>query len=398
VVVAVAAAPRSHAATFTVTTTVFTLDFTPGDGVCLGVFGCSLRGAIMESNALPGPDSITLPAGIHVMGSRMQITEDVTIVGAGQATSIIRGRGGGNGVSGLIISSAATVAIENLTLTRLFAGRGDFDGGAILNHGSLTLTDVTVSRNRTASNGGGIANTATGDLTLINATLFRNKALHGSGGAIANGGTLTIIDSTFERNRAIDGGGLVTHGPVTATNVTFAKNNAGIGGGISNLDLVALTNCTFKRNRAKQDGGALVNRPDLGGEAHLVNCTLADNTALRGGAIGRYPQVGDVNATMHNTIVVGRRSCSSSVNSLGHNLDSETTCGLSAAGDQSAVNPLLEPLDDYGGPTQTLALPPGSAAVDAGDPAGCPAADQRGVPRPQGSACDIGAFELQPAP
>ena len=66
---------------FTVTTTAFTHDSTPGDGVCLGVGQCSLRAAITEANALPGADSIVLPAGTYVMGFRLQISDDLTIIG-----------------------------------------------------------------------------------------------------------------------------------------------------------------------------------------------------------------------------------------------------------------------------------------------------------------------------
>jgi hypothetical protein len=79
--------------------------------------------------------------------------------------------------------------------------------------------------------------------------------------------------------------------------------------------------------------------------------------------------------------------------SLGHNLDSGTGCGVTGAGDLSGVNPLLGPLASNGGPTQTMALLSGSPAIDAGDDGACPSNDQRGVTRPQGSHCDIGAYE-----
>ena len=85
------------------------------------------------------------------------------------------------------------------------------------------------------------------------------------------------------------------------------------------------------------------------------------------------------------------------VQSAGHNIDSLDQCNFHAAGDMVSTNPLLAALASNGGPTETLALSPGSSAIDAGD-AGCPATDQRGVTRPQGAACDIGAFELQIPP
>ena len=109
--------------------------------------------------------------------------------------------------------------------------------------------------------------------------------------------------------------------------------------------------------------------------------------------------------TIVNTILAGNTNgdCSGGVTSNGHNLDSDGTCALAGTGDQSAVNPLLAALAlNAPGSTETHALPAESPAVDAGDDAACPAADQRGVTRPQdgdedGTAvCDIGAFELQP--
>ena len=84
-------------------------------------------------------------------------------------------------------------------------------------------------------------------------------------------------------------------------------------------------------------------------------------------------------------------------------MDSDGTCGFSDTGELAGAYPLLGPLQDNGGPSQTHALLQGSPAIDAGNPAtpgsggsACEAIDQRGVSRPQGAACDIGAFELDP--
>jgi hypothetical protein len=101
--------------------------------------------------------------------------------------------------------------------------------------------------------------------------------------------------------------------------------------------------------------------------------------------------------------VTTKRNCGpiagGGITSLGHNIDSGTDCHLSGPGDLSRTNPLLGPLADNGGQTSTLALLPGSPALNripAG--AGCPATDQRRIPRPQGPACDIGAFERTVVP
>jgi hypothetical protein len=84
------------------------------------------------------------------------------------------------------------------------------------------------------------------------------------------------------------------------------------------------------------------------------------------------------------------------IQSAGHNLDSDGSCFLTATGDLPKHNPLLGPLAFNGGPTETQALLAGSPAIDAGATDGCPQFDQRGVARPQGRACDIGAYERVP--
>jgi hypothetical protein len=106
-----------------------------------------------------------------------------------------------------------------------------------------------------------------------------------------------------------------------------------------------------------------------------------------------------------NTIIAGNTSSAGPGNcnvqdmiieSRGHNLDSDGSCFLSAAGDLPNRDALLGPLFDNGGPTETQALQAGSPAIDAAAVDGCPQHDQRGVVRPQGAACDIGAYELVP--
>src|SRR5262249_37062439 len=89
------------------------------------------------------------------------------------------------------------------------------------------------------------------------------------------------------------------------------------------------------------------------------------------------------------------------LHSAGHNLEGGTDCSFGSPGDLQNRDPLLGALANNGGDVDTLALLGGSPAIDAGDGVGCPATDARGVARPQGSACDIGAFEApgsQPAP
>src|SRR5262249_25887047 len=146
------------------------------------------------------------------------------------------------------------------------------------------------------------------------------------------------------------------------------------------------------------DGGGIDNH----GTARLTNVTLDSNAAGLGafrGSPGTGAQLaGGGRTEVQNVIVAGAiYNCSDGafIVSLGHNLDDGTSCNFAAAGDRVNADAALGALQDNGGFTQTIGLLPGSQAIDAGDAAACPASDQRGVMRPQGGACDIGAYERQ---
>jgi hypothetical protein len=140
----------------------------------------------------------------------------------------------------------------------------------------------------------------------------------------------------------------------------------------------------------------------------VLNTTIAANSATAlgpGGAgsiFGGNVYSGNTSMRFKNSIVAagvggpGNENCfgSTFIVSDGHNIDSLNQCGFTSTGDQVNTNPLLGPLQDNGGPVQTMALLAGSSAIDTGDNAGCPGSDARGVLRPAGAACDIGAFEI----
>ena len=159
---------------------------------------------------------------------------------------------------------------------------------------------------------------------------------------------------------------------------------------------LTIANSTISGNSAASHGGGIENGSALPTQTQLIitNSTIIGNSAAVGGGVRNLGT-----AKLTNTIIANSPSggdCSGGIiTSLGHNLDSDGTCGLGAAGDISGVNPLLGPLADNGGPTFTHALLPGSPATDAGDNAACLDSDQRGVTRPQGSVCDIGAYEQE---
>jgi len=130
----------------------------------------------------------------------------------------------------------------------------------------------------------------------------------------------------------------------------------------------------------------------------LINVTDSDNRAAQGVGLYTHKQNSNAHLFLEDTLLAKNPaggSCYGRLTSLGYNLDGDGSCGLHGPGDLSNVDPKLGPLQDSGGPTFTEALLPGSPAIDAGA-LECPPpmTDQRRVSRPQGTGCDIGAFEF----
>ena len=322
------------------------------------------------------------------------------------------------------IVSNGNVTISNSTVAGNSSVRG---GGIILAWAggippapipTLTVINSTFEGNTAYSDGGAIENSL-GVVVLSSSTIIGNTAER-FGGGILNGGTADLTNSTISDNTAIsDGGGIYSGGTLTVTNSTVSHNSASRGGGIFNgsSDLIlTLRNSTISNNSASSDGGGI---DSASGILILTNNTISGNTASRGGGINTANGLPG-HGKMVNTIVAGNTATigadcfgGSFFASLGYNLiGKQFGCGLNrATGDLVNVNPLLGPLADNGGPTQTHALKPDSPAIDKGNPAvpgsggsACEAADQRGVDRPvdgdgDGVArCDIGAFEYSPRP
>lgn len=360
--VALLNAPTADAIVFTVTKTADT-----NDGACDS--DCSLREAINAANATSGPDSILLPAGLYFV-SGLVLQDEVTIIGAGAATTILDGNGAGQ-----IFSANATASLSNMTIQngRTETTETGLTGGAAIfvNASSVTTVDNCILKDNTVfgqfiARGGAIHNS--GQLLLSNSTVSNNRVQasdHADGGGLFNSGTVIIHNSTISAN--------LTRGGVAVGAAIFSQTGS-----------VTIDNSTISDNM--NDGF-----PDFavvrGSDLTIHSSTLSGNDPYNVGATVSLENVILANATSRN--------CETTVTSLGHNLDDDGTCSLSGPGDLSNMAAGLGPLASNGGPTQTHELLPGSPARDAAS-ANCPSTDQRGVMRPLGPACDIGAFEAIP--
>jgi fibronectin-binding autotransporter adhesin len=277
--------------------------------------------------------------------------------------------GNSAGVFGGGVSSGGDETITGSTISGNSAG---YDGGGVSSGGQETITGCTISGNSAESDGGGVSNG--GEETISQSTISGNSAMS-DGGGVSNGGTVMITQSTISGNSAlVDGGGVSNGGTATITTSTICGNSATDGGGLANFNTATLTNCTVSGNSAQ--GGGLYDASDS--VATLTNTIVAGNTDSTNNPddIGG-DAAGEVTGT-NNLVGTGG---SGGLAAAGHNL-------------LNVANPLLSPLGYYGGPTETIALLPGSLAIGTGVAVAGLTTDQRGVLLPS-IGIDIGAFQSQ---
>jgi len=324
-------------------------------------------------------------------------------------------------------------------------------GGAIHHvFGTVEISDSTLSNN-SAAEGGAIDCFTSGALSITRSRIVDNVVSHPTsltdGAGIASSGfqvDIRIVDSTISGNQAIGpaalvgsfGGGIsdtggsiwrIERSTISGNSVTVSEGTAG-GAGIweGGAATVTILNSTITDNHCTTpssdvfrfaEGGGI--EADGGGIWTLNNVTISGNTvAAANGAVPRGSGIGirDVaSMTIRNSIVAGNGGASDcftlnteTIASGGHNLVQDATnCTITAGTADLPLgqSPLLGSLADNGGPTQTRALLVGSPALEAGDPAApgsggsaCEATDQRGLCRPGGTTCDIGAFEKDGIP
>ncbi len=388
-----------------------------GVTVMNGYAGPGLGGGVLVSGTLTLNNTI-------ISGNRASAGGGIANVGALMLINSIISSNWGDTAGG--IWNSGTLSLNNSTI---ISNSTLYGGGGIGSFGTMILNGSAVINNRSYTNGGGIynysatvtlnssvvaSNTAKFDLCcsvsgtddavwdLLNEPTIGKPEVGQSaeGGGIYNiSGTLMLTNTLVSNNTGGNGGGGIvsSRGFMLLTNVAVVRNTVlfGNGGGIALDGLAILTNTTISGNTIRPNGlasfgGGLANY----GALTLTNVTISNNSANDGGGI--HNGAGYGLTWLKNTIVANNLAggdCSGSIISLGHNLDSGNTCGLIATGDITNTDPLLGPLQDNGGPTPTHALRPLSPAIGAGDNNGCPPTDQRGVPRPQGAFCDIGAYE-----
>jgi predicted outer membrane repeat protein len=327
------------------------------------------------------------------LSSTITIATDLIIEGPGPSALAISGN---HSIDIFNVESGVTVTISGLTIEDGLGGTvADVTyGGGINNNGRLTVVDSILSGN-SGPVGGGIESQG-GTLTIADSTFSDNTATT-AGGAIANYGTGTISDTTVSDNSSSDnGGGIHNGGTLTLTDSTVAGNSAsGYGGGISDdSGTMTISNSTVANNSASAGSGIY----NIFGTVNVDQSTVSGNV---GG--GLFNPQGTLNTVA--TIVANSTAgsdCSGDITDDAYNLDDDGSCGfLTANHSMSDVNPDLGPLQNNGGPTETQSPATGSPVLDQ-IPVGttvnsvtlCPGTDQRGVERPQGPECDMGAVEL----
>lgn len=315
---------------------------------------------------------------------------------------------GGVPSGGAIFNSSGTVELIDSVLARnAVSGDAIPEGGALWSTGE-TAHGARVSLLRTRVEGNSATNPSTGgfssgaglggfrtDLTIVDSALALNKA---TGGALSNGGAVYLIRE----------GDFVVERSLFASNL--AESKSGSSGGAVALngetdERHSIFNSTIAGNVTKSDSGSSGAGIFHFGGARLdvVSSTIVGNRAeggtARGGNLMDVGSEGSLTVVRDSIVAAGAggagfENCwNQGIASAGHNIESLDQCKFIAAGDKVNTNPLLAPLADNGGPTETMALLASSPAIDAG--ADCPPTDQRGVARPQGPGCDIGAFEVE---
>ena len=386
---------------------------TPLDVVDAGDSFTSLREAIATANGNGnGADTIDFDPAVFTGGAaslirltegELEITETLTIDGSTAAGVAITGDAAGDDVVGANfvtdvassfggVSGAADDRLDDNSRVLSFTAES----------GDLTLRSLTLTGGRAAgsspngNDGGGVLFNSGGTFTLANSTVSGNTSTRDGGGISAGVGAITLISSTVSVNTtAENGGGIFTvDGSVTLTSSTVSGNTSGLGGGgiATGVGRVTLTGSTVSGNTSERSGGGI--RTGFLTAVTLTSSTISGNVAAGpgGGFYNAFNPPGLGTFTVVNSIIAGNADDGTAPDLLPIGDGFALTINDSLVGDTSGsgiggttgtgnllnVDPLLAPLANNGGPTQTHALLSGSPAIDAGSSTSF--FDQRGLP------------------
>jgi CSLREA domain-containing protein len=353
---------------------------------------------------------------VNITGSTISDNSAFAIGGVGniQSTADITGTtisGNSANYGGGILNSGSTVDITDSTIS---GNSASFGGGIINVLSTADVSNSTISDNSAELVGGGIFNeNSTANIT--GSTISSNSASAG-GGMFNDNSTANITGSTISDNSANSNAGGIFNLESTAniTGSTISANSASAGGGILNVESTAnITGSTISGNSAEVQGGGVIN---FQGTANITNSTITENIASTGSGVSSYGN-SLTSTTVTSSIISGNTGGGADVEleepddstitdsfiSNGNNLLGIVGTNVNAFSqptDMTGVtDPLLGPLQDNGGPTETHALLPGSPAINAGsNPLGL-TTDQRGTGFDREvEQTDIGALELQQLP
>ncbi len=427
------AVPVGAQVAFIVNSTTDAVDAHPGDGTCATATSkCTLRAAIQEGNRVangdviilvpPGiyratiPVSTTLPCSRNDGAGGFYVTNyrprTVSIAGTDPTLTIVDGNALG-GVFDLDVAAGSTTVLANMTIRggNRLSGCYHFGGGVHASStpgapGVVKIMNCVVSGN-VAQSGGGIFNEGT-TMSVTKSAVRSNRCSYSypqvsAGGGIENfAGSLTLDSSTVDGNKA--------------QVVSTATANDGNGGGVGIFDgPVTISNSTIGNNTADGNGGGIDISGIIGIGVDVRNVTIVGNTAdANGDGSGSGGGIANQTSpmTLENDVIGGNADPGGEgVDCFAGGLGSMAiryaaipalqTCSAVATpapvGLVSALPNPISPLQSNGGLGWTYDLLAGSPARDAGDPSGCGVAtDERGVARPQGARCDLGAVEAAP--
>jgi hypothetical protein len=370
---------------------------------------CSLREAVIAANKHAGKDTIKLGKGTYNLTRRegspdfndskrgdLDLTGEAKIVGVSADRTAVSS--GADSSVGRVLHLQGSLNAYALRDLRVEAGAASFNGGGILADnigGSLSLKRVTVADNRASASGGGLASSAT-NLKIAKSTISDNSAdVEGGGIFLPATGNLGPIAASIKASTISENLGVLGGGGISA--------NGHDAGGFPNPPGLELLNATIAINETSHSGGGVL--ATEGATVMLDNTTVAYNEAERdgagggtGGGVSRGPAagtftLGDVLLAGNTVGATGNGSqCAGLFTGVNGNvvqLQAGTACTIGGSITEP-VNAMTGALGDNGGPTQTVPLLAGSAALGFAET--CPTLDQRGEPRPVAD-CDSGSYE-----